>query len=47
MWKLIGYTAFFIAVGMLFMLLLSNRLLGIFIIALLLLISYNLFFACK
>ncbi len=43
--KLIGFIAFWIAVGMLLMLFLSHHLLiGLIIIALLLLIGYNFYF---
>lgn len=39
--KLIGFVVFFIAVGMLIMLVTHNRLIGLIIIALLLLVGYN------
>ncbi len=41
--KIIGLIAFFIAVGMLIMLLIHNRLVGLIIIALLLFLGYNCF----
>lgn len=43
--KLIGLVAFCIAIGMLFMLFLVNRFVGLVLIALLILIGYN-FFCC-
>ncbi len=43
--KLIGLVAFCIAAGMVFMLFLANRFVGLVLIALLLLIGYN-FFCC-
>ncbi|MBD5449934.1 MAG: hypothetical protein HDR28_07220 [Lachnospiraceae bacterium] len=43
--KLIGLIAFCIAAGMLFMLFLVNRFVGLVLIVLLLLIGYN-FFCC-
>lgn len=39
--KLIGFVAFLIAIGMLLMLVTHNRLVGLIIIALLLLVGYN------
>lgn len=42
--RLIGFIAFWIAVGMVLMLFLSDYLLGIIIIALLLVIGYNFYF---
>lgn len=39
--KIIGFIAFFIAVGMLIMLITHNRLVGLIIIALLLFVGYN------
>ena len=39
--KIIGLIAFFIAIGMLIMLITYNRLVGLIIIALLLFIGYN------
>lgn len=39
--KLLGIAAFLIAIGMLLMLLISNRLLGIIIIGLLIFIGYS------
>ncbi len=44
--KLIGIAAFLIAVGMLLMLLISNRLLGIIIIGLLIFIGYGCYGDC-
>lgn len=44
--KIIGFILFWIAIGMLFMLIISNTFWGVIIIALLLLIGYNLYF-CK
>ena len=41
--KIIGLVAFFIAIGMLIMLLTHNRLVGLIIIALLLFVGYNCF----
>ncbi len=41
--RCIGLIAFFIAVGMLLMLLIVNKLVGLIIIALLLLLGYNCF----
>lgn len=41
--RLIGFTLFWIAVGMLLMLFLHSKLLGLIIIFLLLIIGYNLF----
>ena len=41
--KIIGYAAFFIAVGMMIMLITHNRLVGLLIIALLLFVGYNCF----
>ncbi|MCI8288108.1 MAG: hypothetical protein HFH89_10705 [Lachnospiraceae bacterium] len=41
--KMIGLIAFFIAIGMLLMLLTHNRLVGLVIIALLLFLGYNCF----
>ena len=41
--KLIGLVAFLIAIGMLFMLITHNRLVGLIIIALLLFVGYNCF----
>ena len=43
--KLIGFVAVCIAAGMLFMLFLANRFIGLVLIVLLLLIGYN-FFCC-
>ena len=43
--KLIGFVADCIAAGMLFMLFLANRFIGLVLIVLLLLIGYN-FFCC-
>lgn len=42
--KLIGFVALCIAVGMLFMLFMSNRFVGLILIVLLLLIGYNFFY---
>lgn len=39
--KILGLVAFFIAIGMLIMLLTHNRLVGLIIIALLLFVGYN------
>ena len=39
--KIIGFVAFFIAIGMLIMLITHNRLVGLIIIALLLFVGYN------
>lgn len=39
--KIVGLIAFFIAIGMLIMLITHNRLVGLIIIALLLFIGYN------
>ncbi len=41
--KIIGFIAFFVAVGMLIMLVTHNRLIGLIIIALLLFVGYNCF----
>ena len=41
--KIIGFVAFFIAIGMLIMLIIHNRLVGLVIIALLLFLGYNCF----
>lgn len=41
--KLMGLAAFLIAIGMLLMLITYNRLIGLFIIALLLFVGYNCF----
>lgn len=41
--RLIGFTLFWIAVGMLLMLFLHSKLLGLIIIFLLLILGYNLF----
>lgn len=41
--KIIGFVAFFIAIGMLIMLITHNRLVGLIIIALLLFVGYNCF----
>lgn len=41
--KMIGFGAFFIAIGMLIMLITRNRLVGLVIIALLLFVGYNCF----
>jgi len=41
--KTIGLIAFFIAIGMLLMLIANNRLVGLIIIALLLFVGYNCF----
>ncbi len=41
--KTIGFVAFFIAIGMLIMLITHNRLVGLIIIALLLFVGYNCF----
>lgn len=41
--KMIGFSAFFIAIGMLIMLITRNRLVGLVIIALLLFVGYNCF----
>jgi len=41
--KMIGFAAFFIAIGMLIMLITHNRLIGLVIIALLLFFGYNCF----
>ena len=41
--KIIGFISFFIAVGMLIMLITHNRLVGLIIIALLLFVGYNCF----
>ncbi|MDE6516640.1 MAG: hypothetical protein K2L18_02160 [Acetatifactor sp.] len=40
LFKLIGLAAFFIALGMLIMLFMTSRLMGLFLIALLLLLGY-------
>ncbi len=42
--KLIGLIAICVAVGMLFMLFMTNRFLGLILIALLILIGYNFFY---
>jgi len=42
--KIIGLIAFFIAIGMLLMLITHNRLIGLIIIALLLFVGYHCFF---
>lgn len=42
--KMIGFIAFWIAVGMLLMFLITNRFLALIIIALLLLIGYNFYY---
>ena len=39
--QIIGLVAFFVAIGMLIMLFLTSRLMGVFIIALLLLLGYS------
>lgn len=39
--KMIGFVALFIAIGMLIMMITHNRLIGLIIIALLLLVGYN------
>ncbi len=39
--KIIGFVAFFIAIGMLIMLIAHNRLVGLIIIALLLFVGYH------
>lgn len=39
--KLVGFVALFIAIGMLIMMITHNRLIGLIIIALLLLVGYN------
>lgn len=44
--KLIGFVAMCVAVGMLFMLFLANRFIGLVLIVLLLLIGYN-YFCCN
>lgn len=44
--KLIGFVALCVAAGMLFMLFMTNRFLGLVLIALLLLIGYQ-FFYCE
>ena len=41
--KIIGLTAFLIAIGMLIMLIIHNRLVGLIVIALLLFLGYNCF----
>lgn len=41
--KMIGLMFFFVAIGMLLMVLIHNRLLGLFIIALLLFVGYTCF----
>lgn len=41
--KMIGLIAFFIAIGMLLMIIANNRLIGLIIIALLLFVGYNCF----
>ena len=41
--KLIGYTLFWIGIGMLLMLLITNIWIGIFLIIILLIIGFNLF----
>lgn len=41
--KIVGLIAFFIAIGMLIMLITHNRLIGLIIIALLLFVGYNCF----
>lgn len=41
--KMIGFVAFFIAIGMLIMLVTHNRLIGLIIIALLLFVGYHCF----
>lgn len=46
MYKLIAFGIFWLAVGMLLMLLIGNRLVGLILIFLMLLICYNLMF-CK
>lgn len=46
MGKLIGYTIFWIAVGMLLMLVISNVWIGLILIAIFIIIGYNLF-QCK
>lgn len=42
--KMIGFVAFCVAAGMLFMLFLTNRFIGFVLIVLLLLIGYNFFY---
>lgn len=44
--KLLGIAAFLIAIGMLLMLLISNRLLGIIIIGLLIFVGYSCYGDC-
>lgn len=41
--KMIGFAAFFVAIGMLIMLITHNRLIGLVVIALLLFVGYNCF----
>ncbi|MCI8543891.1 hypothetical protein [Acetatifactor aquisgranensis] len=41
--KIVGFVAFFIAIGMLIMLITHNRLVGLILIALLLFLGYNCF----
>ena len=41
--KIIGFVSFFIAIGMLIMLITHNRLVGLIMIALLLFVGYNCF----
>ncbi|MCI9338658.1 MAG: hypothetical protein HFH93_14185 [Lachnospiraceae bacterium] len=41
--KIVGFVAFFIAIGMLIMLIAHNRLVGLILIALLLFLGYNCF----
>lgn len=44
--KVIGFIAFWIGVGMLFMLLIPNNFVGVIIMILLLILGYNLYY-CK
>ncbi len=43
MGKLVGYTIFWIAVGMLLMLLIGNTWVGLILIAIFIIVGYNLF----
>ena len=43
--RMLGFIMFWVAVGMLLMMILPNKFVGIPIVALLLLIGYNLYFA--
>lgn len=44
--RLVGYTLFWFALGMIFMLILENTWLALVLIALFLIIGYNLFHVC-